>query len=662
MDNMNESLLEAYLFETDSLLAELDELLINAEASGTFSADDTNQIFRNMHTIKGSSAMLEYQSLMEISHHIEDLFFYIRDNGMDSLASKQKTKLFELMFESMDALRAEFEKVKNNEALATDVDTLTLRINHFLSKLKGESVSPSCEKEENIPSGNYELLVHFDQDCGMENLRAFMLVNALTQEGLSFTFYPADVETNPGSSERILQNGFKLFFDTEPLAKEAIEEIQNAGSIRSYEMITHVKETQKETPKSAGPEVAKPAIKQDLISVSLSKLDSLIAIVGEIVITESMVVSAPAAKNLRDDNFLKSARQLRKLTDELQDIAMSLRMVPVSGVFQRMNRIVRDMNKALNKNVKLTLIGADTEMDKTIVDGISDPLMHIVRNAIDHGIEDPETRKNTGKQEQPEVILSAKHTGGEVIITISDNGQGMDTDAILSKAENNGLLTKPAESYTKKEILSLLMLPGFSTNTEVTEYSGRGVGLDVVKKNVETIGGTVTITSERGKGSTTTLKIPLTLAIVDGMDLAVGNEIFTLPISNIKQSFKATAEEVVQDTNGLEMIQYLGEFYPIIRLNRLLDLERGVSDISEGILIWVESGDKSYCLFVDSLIGEQQVVVKPLPPYLNNFGIKNSGISGCTILGDGSISIILDGAGVYTAFAEAMAPKKQSEV
>ena len=274
---------------------------------------------------------------------------------------------------------------------------------------------------------------------------------------------------------------------------------------------------------------AQHANKQSLISVNLSKLDALNALVGEIVITESMVTSSPEIQGLKLDSFLKSTRQLRKLTDDLQDISMSLRMVSISGTFQKMNRIVRDMKKALNKDVRLTIIGEDTEIDKAIVDSIGDPIMHIVRNSMDHGIEiTKEERIAAGKDPQGEIILSASHTGSEVVITIQDDGQGMDPEKILAKARRNGLLTKPESEYSKKEILGMLMLPGFSTNEEVTEFSGRGVGMDVVKKNVESVGGTISITSEVGQGSCTTLKIPLTMAIVDGMELRVGKSIFKI--------------------------------------------------------------------------------------------------------------------------------------
>lgn len=683
MDNM----LEMYLYETNTLLEQLDELLITAEKNEDFTTNDVNEIFRIMHTIKGSSAMMEFSPLMEIAHHIEDLFFYIRENGLDSMSKAHKSDLFNLMFQSTDALRTEVEKLENNEPLSTNIDNVITDINSFLEKIShssedvpnqgsGTSGSKSPVKASEadlsfLPAGDYPqyIKVMFEDGCGMENLRAFMIITALQDMEIPFSFYPADVETNSDTINFIQENGFYVFPETREATECAVSVIKDNNSVEGFEVFEHTtQESQGEAAasgESAHPETSAPApsrekspalaassasapSKQSLISVSLSKLDSLMAIVGEIVITESMVTSSPEIQNLKLDSFLKSTRQLRKLTDDLQDIAMSLRMVPVSGTFQKMNRIVRDMKKKLNKDVRLTIEGENTEVDKSIVDSISDPIMHIVRNSMDHGIEPTrEERIAAGKDPEAEIVLSAMHTGSEVIISVRDDGRGMDTEKILAKAEKNGILTKPASEYSKKEILSLLMIPGFSTNEEVTEFSGRGVGMDVVKKNVEAVGGVISITSELGKGSCTTLKIPLTLAIVDGMEISVGNSIFTIPIANIRQSFKAEKSEIILDASGNEIIKCMDEFYPIVRIHSLYNIETDVTNIEDGILIWVEASDKSYCLFVDELLGEQQVVVKPLPAYLNNFNIKNSGISGCTILGDGNISIILDVLNLY---------------
>lgn len=688
MNNGTDSLLETYLFETNTLLEQLDELLIDAEQNGDFTEDNVNEIFRSMHTIKGSSAMLEFNSLMEIAHHIEDLFFYIRENGMDTLNADQKSELFNLMFSSTDKLREEVGKVENSEPLDTNIESFIDSINAFLTNLQNagngdvqaeaaSDSSGSADGEDAVAAEMklpYLLHIFFDEGCGMENLRAFMIVTSIQESDSSFQFYPADIETNSDTSEYIIDHGFYLGFKTQEDAENAVSHVSAAGNVRSYEILDKsdalekkaapVEEVKEEAPKKTDAEAPKkaaktsdskkkkdaPAAKQSLISVNLSKLDALMAIVGEIVITESMVTSSPELKDVKLDNFLKSARQLRKLTDDLQDISMSLRMVSVSSVFQKMNRIVRDMSKTLNKDTKLTIIGENTEVDKTIVDSIGDPIMHIVRNAMDHGIEDNvEDRIAAGKKPQGEIILSAEHTGSEVIISVTDDGAGVDPDKVLAKAAQNGILTKPEEEYSHREILNLLMMPGFSTNSEVTEFSGRGVGMDVVKKNVESIGGVINISSEKGKGSVFTLKIPLTLAIVDGMVISIGGSIYTVPIANIKQSFKATEADIVLDATGNEMIRCMDDYYPIIRLYELYGIEDACTSIEDGILMWVEGGDKSYCLFVDQLIGEQQVVVKPLPGYLNDFNIKNSGISGCTIMGDGNISIILDVVNVYNA-------------
>jgi len=266
---------------------------------------------------------------------------------------------------------------------------------------------------------------------------------------------------------------------------------------------------------------------------------------------------------------------------------------------------------------------------------------------MDHGIEENvEDRIKAGKDPVGHITLSARHTGSEVIIQVIDDGQGADDEAILNKAIRQGLAV-PGMEYSHKDILNFLLMPGFSTNTEVTEYSGRGVGMDVVKSNVESVGGSVYISSEKGRGMTTTLKIPLTMAIMDGMEVRVGNSAFTVPIQNIRQIFRITDDQIIYDAARGEMIEIMDNFYSIVRAKEFYQMMDGVDDFEEGILLWVESGDVSFCLFVDELVGEQQVVVKPLPNYVTDFGIRDYGVSGCTILGDGSISIILEVSSIY---------------
>jgi two-component system chemotaxis sensor kinase CheA len=382
--------------------------------------------------------------------------------------------------------------------------------------------------------------------------------------------------------------------------------------------------------------------KQNLINVDLNKLDVLMDLVGEIVITESMVSGSPDLSGLDLESFHKSARQLRKLTDELQDTVMSVRMMPVASTFQKMRRIVRDMGKQLDKDVELTLVGETTEVDKTIIDAIGDPLMHLVRNAMDHAIESRSERAATTKPTVGNITLIAQNVGGDIIISVSDDGKGLDADYIMNKARDHGLLMKPENEYSEKEIFNLLMLPGFSTKETVTEFSGRGVGMDVVKKNIEKIGGTVTIESTKGKGTTIFFKIPLTLAIIASMEIEAGGNTYAIPIANIRESFKASTSQMLSDPDGNEMIMIRGAAYPVIRLHRIFNIDNCITVIEDGILLLVDSGDRLACILADGLLGKHQVVVKPLPNYLAYYDVKSIGIAGCTILGDGSISLILD--------------------
>jgi two-component system chemotaxis sensor kinase CheA len=677
MDSGNESMLDVYLFETNDLLEHLDDILIESEKNKKLDQDSINEIFRIMHTIKGSSAMMQFNSLAVISHKMEDLFAFVREKGINE---KDLEDLFDLMFHSGDFLKAEVKKVQEGQPLTTNIGTLEQEINDFLKKISADMQTPPAAQNAAQPAapkdaasvseGEAEFLreesdrgfpfavrVFFDEDAQMENLRAFMLVNSLQDSGNEFEYLPREIETDKATAAQIQKDGFYLFFREARARDQAVPAVEAFTYTKTYSMMGEAPEKQQPAAgRAAGSQMQEAAkqvhapVKQSLINVNLSKLDNLMDLMGEIVITESMVTSNPALQQAGlDNNFTKASRQLRKLTDELQEIVMSIRMVPVSTVFQKMNRIVRDMSKKLDKDAQLVLIGEETEVDKTIVDSISDPIMHLVRNGMDHGIESKKDRAKTSKPKTGTITLSAQNTGGEILITVSDDGAGIDREAVLAKAQKKGLLTKPADEYTDHEVNQFILMPGFSTNDVVTEFSGRGVGMDVVKENVEKIGGEVTVESKPGQGTKVVFKIPLTLAIVNGMKISVGDTMFTIPIKNIRQSFKAKDENIMYDTDMHEIIMVRDRYYPVVRLHKAYHLETKVTDIDGGIMILVGTHDNSFCIFADALLGEQQVVVKPLPAYLNQFKIKKSGIDGCAILGDGSISLILNVQSLYNA-------------
>lgn len=697
-----EGMVDMYLFETTTLIDQLDEILLRTEQANEFTEDDINEVFRIMHTVKGSSAMMGFENLQKLAHKGEDMFFIIRE---DPSKMKDIGFVYDLVFQMSDLFKAEIEEIRSNpDYEGTDFSEMIAKLENGAKMLQGEleeaEAAESGEQTAAVKTGgavaaneNQSVVkVYFEQDCKMENLRAFLLLSRLKESFDVIDWFPKDVENNSDTCSTIQEDGFLVTLNKADV-DEALKVIEQSVNVDTYEIVANEKPAEAPAapavsasaapvPAAAPPAESKPAVeaapapapapapvkkeapapikkpeakpaaqqtvgansgKQSLISVNLQKLDQLHDIVGEIITTESMVISNPELQGLKLESFQKAARELSKLTSELQDSVMSIRMVPLVGPFQKMHRIVRDMKQKLGKNVELVIEGEDTEVDKSIVDNLNDPLMHLVRNSMDHGIEeDVSERIAHGKPEKGTVKLSATSSAGEVIITVSDDGGGIDTEKVLQKAEANGLLTKPASEYSEREINNMILLPGFSTNTVVTEYSGRGVGMDVVKKNIEKSGGSLFVESKRYEGSSFIIKIPLTLAIIAGMEVRVGDVIFTVPTSTIKQSFKISNSQVIYDTQGNEMVMLRGECYPILKLYQKYNLETETTDFEQGILIQVEADGKKVCLFADKLIGEQQVVVKPFPSYLSRYNLKAEGLSGCSIMGDGSISLIID--------------------
>ena len=523
----------------------------------------------------------------------------------------------------------------------------------------------------------YSAIIKFEEGCEMENIRAFTVIHNLEDKASNITHIPEDV-VSEASTEIIRRDGFKFEFSIGKPYDDVYEMLYQTVFLKELHLeqiksesesteAAEVKEAapaptpapapapaaapkaQKEEKPKAAPAKKKPEPKaapaaaaakkqppaQQMISVNIGKLDHLMNLMGELVISEAMTTQNPDLDGLELESFNKSARQLRKIINDVQDTVMSMRMVPLSGTFLKMHRIVRDMCKNLGKNVELVIEGEETEVDKNIIEHISDPLMHIIRNSVDHGIEMPEDRAMLGKDEKGTVTLEAKNSGGEGLI--------IDKEKVMAKAKASGLLKKPEEEYTDKEIYQFIFHAGLSTNDTVTNYSGRGVGMDVVVSNIEAVGGSIIVDSAEGEGTTNILKIPLTLAIVEGMLIKMGGTKYTVPIASIIETFKAKQENVFMDPDGNEMITLRGNVYNVVRLSEFFGTTAEVETIEDGVFIMIENEGQSVCLFVDELIGEQQVVVKSLPKYIK----KIKGISGCTLLGNGDISLIIDVVGFF---------------
>lgn len=680
--NNGDSLLEMFLFETSQNTEQLERIILDTEKDGKFSEESINEIFRIMHTIKGSAAMMSFSNISSLAHKAEDLFYFIRENPA---VAYDCSNVSDIILSCMDYINSEMEKIKNHEeADISGGEALIKKVESCLDEISGGKgarpdkkstaaskntgiKSDTADSEKSTKSGlnSYRVTLFFDDGCAMENIRAFSIIREMKDYAVNIKYQPENIIDNDDTVFEIRKNGFKISFDSAKTYKELYDIFEKTPFIKDIDLVEgesseNKASTSNEAVKAVSnnengsksnhdkPEKHEDAKANDshqaiqsIISVHVSKLDKLMDLVGEIVIAESMVVENPDLRGLDIPNFQREAQQLHKFVIELQDLVMSLRLVPLTTTFQKTHRIVRDMTKKLGKEAEIKLIGQETEVDKNIIEHLSDPLLHLVRNCIDHGIESEEERIAAGKPPIGTVTIEAYNAGSNVYIIVSDDGRGIDKKKVLEKAKKQNLLKKPESEMTDKEIYNLIFLPGFSTNDSISEYSGRGVGMDVVMQNILSIGGSLSIESEEGKGMAVIMKIPLTVAIIEGMGILVGDRHFTIPISAIKESFKPSPEDLFKDTDGNEMIMIRGECYAIMRLHKQWGIETNVKELTDGILIMVEQDDKKRCIFADSLIGQQQVVVKTLPDLIKK--IKTvEGLSGCTLLGDGSISLIID--------------------
>ncbi len=694
----NDSMLSVFLYESTQLLEKLEGIILEKQDADSFDDADINEIFRIMHTIKGSSGVLMYENITKVAHKLEDVFYYLRESHPEDVPQME---LVEKVLAVSDFVSAELEKIKNGEESDGDEKELVEDLDEFLSRIKGEIKKqgirlPQHKKEEEptqfyvspVASGDsryYQIVIHYRHDTQMSNIRAYSATYALKEVAEDMLYTPEDILSNEASGDTILVEGFHMLLQT----KSSKDEVH--GLIDSFEaerididelsaeefkktLVEYGREEspivinlgdEKSAPKEEaqkpipgdyvvkskeagkGKTIAKNQVKQQsIISVNVEKMDALMNLIGELVIAEATVLQNPDLKvpGLDLTNFQKAAAQLSKNTTELQEVIMSMRMMPLTNTFQKMRRIVFDVSRKLGKEIELEVIGENTEVDKNIIEHISDPLMHLVRNSVDHGIEEnPEDRVAAGKPAKGKITLEAKNEGGKVYISVRDDGKGLNKEKLYQKALDHNLIdNKPMSEFTEKEIYRFITLPGFSTKEVVTEYSGRGVGMDVVVKNIQTIGGKLDIESVEGEGSQMSLIIPLTLAIINGIIVQVGNSPFVIETASIKEFVRMSDESLIQEPGGEEYIVLRGECYPFIRLNERYHLEDSCTELENGIVVVLEHEGSQVCILIDRLLQEQEIVVKPIPPYIK----KVRGISGCTQLGDGSIALILDIAGL----------------
>lgn len=695
-----DSMLSMFLYESYQGLEKLEGIILEKQDADCFDDSDINEIFRIMHTIKGSSAVLMYENIKTASHKLEDVFYYLRESHPENVPHRE---LVEKVLAVSDFITGELEKIKAGSDPDGDEKQLVADLDEFLGELKGEIKKqgirlPKANKQEEPTqfyitpvaeedSHFYRIVIHYKSDTQMSNIRAYSATYALKEVAEDLLYTPEDILSNEASHDSILAEGFHMLLQTKASKEEVLELIDSSeaesidfNEINSTEygkaltefgreappIVINLdedkgaeKDDKQQTPIAPGDYVVKSKEtgkgktlaknqpkQQAIISVNVEKMDALMDMIGELVIAEATVLQNPDLKvpGLDLTNFQKAAAQLAKNTTELQDVIMSMRMMPLTSVFQKMRRIVFDVSRKLGKDIEFEVIGENTEVDKNIIEHISDPLMHLVRNSVDHGIEDdPELRTANGKSAKGKITLEAKNEGGKVYISVKDDGKGLNKEKLYNKALENGLIGDKAMSeFSDKDIFKFITLPGFSTKEVVTEYSGRGVGMDVVVKNIQSIGGRLDIDSVEGQGSEMTLVIPLTLAIISGIVIQVGDAPFVIEMASIKEFISVGEDALIQEPGGEEYLVLRGECFPFIRLGERYDLPGAKSRLEDGIVAVVEHEGKQICILIDKILQEQEIVVKPIPSYVK----KVKGLSGCTQLGDGSIALILDVGGL----------------
>jgi two-component system, chemotaxis family, sensor kinase CheA len=679
---------EMFQEEATELFENIDTVLLKAEDEGELNDEDMNSLFRFVHTLKGSSASVELANFARFTHEVESFMDKLRNKKLDYIP-----EMASLLIDCTDAMKTVLEEEMGDTLTPELFNELTA--NHIagikeMSEGGGES-KPAIALAKPVEQTQQEDSFGFFDDDIVERLATEAnTVNVVSNsDNESFGFFddePTVTQKSFGFTATTEDEGFGFFDDesvkneikketpigegeafgffedifAEAFADGSVEEhfgffdatlqakqaaLQGASASTQSVPVQTVATTQT-TPK---PKVEKEVNSSDAkgsIRVDLSKIDVLMNNVGELVIVNSMLFQL--AEEIGDASMRSQVLEKLKLLDrhtrELQDSVMSVRMVPMENIYSKFPKTVRDVSKKLDKKVEFKHTGDNVEIDKAMIEGLTDPLMHIVRNSLDHGLEMPEVRKSRGKPETGTIMIGAEQANGQIIITISDDGNGIPADIVALKALEKGSIDKAQYDHmSDEEKVMLIFAPGLSTASEVTDLSGRGVGMDVVKTNITKLGGTISVTTEMGVGTTMTIALPLTLAILDGLNISVGEKSYILPLASIVESLQPKEDMVKRIGDGEEELLMLrNEFIPVVRLHKLFNIEPKFANLSQGMLIVVRTGKQKLALFVDEFLHQQQVVVKPIDKNFRNV----KGVGGATVRGDGSIGLILDVIGI----------------
>lgn len=615
---------QEFFAESAEHVATVEEGLLQIERRPN-DRDLLDRIFRAAHSIKGVAGMLGFTDVMDFTHKMETLLDKLR-HGTNAPGKP----IVDLLLQATDGLKALLAAAEGREAADRTA------IAALVARLEAAAQAPVIESPARPAPPDEAAL--FDGKAGLFEPAASPVPTVHDQAG-----QPVEPSQPPKIGEILIEQGVVTKDAVAAaLAEQVRHEDKRIGEILVEQRATTPQHIEQALEKQQQQAAAAKKAEASSIRVDTDKIDKLINLVGELVITQSMLSEIGARFAMPQLPILRERiGQLERTTREIQERVMAIRMLPIGTVFNRFPRLVRDLAAKNGKRIQLLISGEDTELDKTVIESIGDPLTHLVRNSADHGLEPPEERRKAGKPEQGTITMNAYHEGGNICITVGDDGRGLCREKILAKAIQQGLVGEH-DKLTDEQVWPLIFKPGFSTAEKVTDVSGRGVGMDVVKRNIEALGGTVAIKTQAGEGTTFTLKLPLTLAIIEGMTVRVGRELYIVPLVSVIESLQPKPDQVKTVVGRGELVNVRGTYHPIVRLADVFGAKADCSDPTKALLMIVEAEGERVALMVDELLGHQQVVIKSLE---RNFR-KVNGIAGATILGDGTVGVILDIRGV----------------